>query len=296
MSKLTQSMSWRTYRWLPALVLFCAATFKAFNAPQLLAGEGLLSSVWLLLPTIFAEGAASVLLVVLHERLAYKLSIVLFTGLACIATFSLLSGHDCHCFGNSVGASFTLPLDIVLIIGAIAYRPQPERIESETILLKEWPRPIAAGAALILVSSWQILNSERSDPVQFLLADELVSNPWPLGGQYHQALESLETGKWLVIIGRRDCSHCHEILTTFFSNPKRHRAGERTAVLIAGSRDWPFTFDLVGLEFTPTGSIRWESGEPFVASPAVFLLEDGIVMLAAEGDDSEHLLVELLEG
>jgi len=61
---------------------------------------------------------------------------------------------------------------------------------------------------------------------------------------------------------------------------------------ISGSNDWSFHLDRLTLFGTPTGTVSW-SEEPFVASPALFLLDRGLVQDAADGSDADSFASRL---
>lgn len=95
---------------------------------------------------------------------------------------------------------------------------------------------------------------------------------------------------------RHDCEHCREFASEFFIEPDRHPAGERTAVFVAGTSEWPFQFDSVSIDVGSATLLQWPNGEPFVASPAVFVLQDGQVVEAADGELADGLCRSLFSG
>ena len=107
-----------------------------------------------------------------------------------------------------------------------------------------------------------------------------------IGQTLNPRLRELESGKWLVVVARIDCDHCAQLLGKYFSDPLRHPAGRRTALFIAGNNDWSFQLDRLSLVGSPTDTVSW-SVEPFVASPALFLLDRGVVTDAADGSDAD---------
>ena len=114
--------------------------------------------------------------------------------------------------------------------------------------------------------------AEKSDPLQFLLADMLVEKRWPIDAKLHADLAEFKKGKWMVLVVRRDCEHCRELLAKHFEDPQAHRPNERTVAFIAGESKWPFMLDEIAIESSSGTSITWPGEEPFVASPAIFLI------------------------
>lgn len=62
-----------------AILLFSAATSKAWNAPVIMAQNGLLSNKWLLLAAIGIEIAFAVLIFALRDRVAWLLIVGLYS-------------------------------------------------------------------------------------------------------------------------------------------------------------------------------------------------------------------------
>ena len=145
----------------------------------------------------------------------------------------------------------------------------------------------------VAAASYFNATADKDDPLEFLLADELIGSPWPIDRTVDAALAPLGSGNWMILVVREDCEHCRELLDHHFPSADRHRENERTAVFIAGRVEWPFALDQVSLEAPFAGSIAWPVGEPFVASPAVFIVTDGVVSAAADGDESNELVAGL---
>lgn len=100
----------------------------------------------------------------------------------------------------------------------------------------------------------------------------------------------------MVIIVRRDCEHCQTLVSEFFGGANRHRSEERTIIFIAGETRWPFQFDQISMDADNGKFIEWPQEEPFVSSPAVFVLEVGYVQEAADGKNAATLCKSLLLG
>ncbi len=63
-------------------------------------------------------------------------------------------------------------------------------------------------------------------------------------------------------------------------------------MFVAGEDRWPFELDGISLEPDGRTVVRWEE-EPFVASPLVCLIEDGIVVDAADGTGTDEFMSQL---
>jgi hypothetical protein len=287
---------WNTLRWIVATILLVAAGFKVANATQILAAEGLLSHRTLLYLTIGLEVMLSVFVVTAASRWAWLTTVATFSTFAAVSAYALFSGTDCNCFGTRIGPHVTLPLDVAIVLAAFFCRPSAVVAQSHDRKSRWAVSNLAIGLglafALVAGAHWQDrrnTGSANSQTLQFLLADEQVGKAWPIDEHLHPALSELREGRWLILVVRHDCDHCRELLAHFFSDPLRHRTEERTAVFVAGSPNWSFQFDSVSLETDAHHQINWPA-EPFVASPAIFVLEDGTVRDAADGSASDDFL------
>ncbi|WP_153556811.1 hypothetical protein [Roseimaritima sediminicola] len=132
-----------------------------------------------------------------------------------------------------------------------------------------------------------------SDDIRFLLAEELLQKPWPLNSDLNSDLTPLETGNWVVLCVRQECELCHELIDEHFADPSTTRSNERTAMFTAGADSWPFAIDRVAIDYEPDGTINWPHGEPFISSPAAFILREGKVVEAADGKNAIELIAKL---
>ena len=64
---------------------------------------------------------------------------------------------------------------------------------------------------------------------------------------------------------------------------------------VAGSNDWPVHFGRASISLESKTVIHWnERNEPFVASPAAFLLEDGRVVEANDAEKADNFVERIL--
>jgi len=284
-----QGFSWQQLRLAVAVLLLAAAATKVVNTAHILAGGGLLGTVPRLLFVIAFEATAAVWLVIGNLYWSWILTLVTFSVFVASTSYAILTGQSCNCFGDRLSPQVMLMVDAVVLVLAGCFRPC-ERIawaKRHTSLLA---CAIAVGVTFGGASMWRNQTVDRSEPLDFLLADMLIDKSWPLNEQVHPDLKELTSGKWFVLVVREDCDHCRQMVAQHFNDPQTHRPNERTAVFIAGSNEWGFALDEVSLDISEDELINWPTGEPFVASPAVFLVENGIVVDAADGNDSEHFI------
>jgi hypothetical protein len=103
---------WILFCTIVATLLVTAAALKAWSSPVIIAKEGILSSNWVLMAAIGLELAVAVLIVILRDRIAWWLIVGLFSVFLAAASYSIISGAECNCFGvDWLGSWFTLPID-----------------------------------------------------------------------------------------------------------------------------------------------------------------------------------------
>ena len=159
-----------------------------------------------------------------------------------------------------------------------------------------------AGHTLVAASiSGTVLNnslkSQRETPdIQFLLADDWNGKPWPIADNFDTELKSLTVGKWLVLVFRIDCEHCKALAKRIDDQQNLGAEKKPSSVsFVAGSNDWPVHFGRASISLESKTVIHWnERNEPFVASPAAFLLEDGRVVEANDAEKADNFVERIL--
>lgn len=282
---------WTIAKFLPAAVLTYAAITKVTNSPFLVESDGLLSHEPLLHLVIFFEISIAVCLLIFPASISWAIAVATFVVLLVIAVTASVAGIDCNCFGRSSHVGISTALDAAILVLCWICRPP---LNSSTTW-PAWHKLLVAtlsGLVGVGFAEYHLTTTDKSNPISFLLAEPLVDQEWPLDSHISPALRELESGTWLILIVRSDCDHCKQLLATYFEEPRRQIDNERTAIFIAGSKQWHFAFDNVAIDAQPDGAIDWATDEPFVASPAVFEVIDGQVISAADGDNSAPFLAE----
>lgn len=284
--------AWKYSRFWVAGLLMIAAGAKIANMTEILAGNGLLAVRPVLLLVIGLESSIAVYLLIGEQAWSWLLTVILFFVFSAASAYAITTGQDCNCISQKISPRMMLPFDLTVL--AIVFWVRPSVSFS-------WNKPLmchvfgSVGAGVLVAGAAASFDpAEKSDPLQFLLADMMVEKRWPLDAKLHPDLAELERGKWMVVIVRRDCEHCRELLEQHFADPHAHRPNERTVTFIAGETAWRFMLDEIAVESSSGTSISWPGEEPFVASPAIFLIENGRVVSAKDGEDADAFLEELM--
>jgi hypothetical protein len=283
---------WTYFRVLVAVVLAVAAIAKLLNVTEILAGNGILSNRRLLSLTIGVEAGVACFLLLSNTFWSWAVTAGVFLIFSGASMYAIASGQDCNCISQRIGPKIMLPFDLTILAIAYWVRPAVSFNWNRRYML-QISCSVVVGLFVAAVATYYN-PAEKSDPLQFLLADMLIEKSWPLDARLHPDLAELDEGNWMVVVVRRDCEHCRELLAKHFADPHAHRPNERTAVFVAGESKWPFMLDEIAVESSSNRSFTWPGNEPFVASPAIFLLRNGRVANAKDGNDADAFVEELL--
>ena len=286
------SFGWNQLRFAVAALLLAAAATKVVDTPRILSGEGLLGSPPRLVFVIAFEAAAGVWIAVGDRFLSWIVTLVVFGVFVLSTAYAIVTGQSCNCFGSRVDARAMLILDLCVLLTVAGFRPIGRSIRSGWLPM-QMLIAVVVGGAFAGMSVWKVRTTDRTEPLEFLLAQSLIGKAWLLDERFHPDLRELHSDRRLIVVVREECEHCQAMMMRHFDDPRTHRPGERTAMFVAGNDEWPFQFDRVCFERSGDGFITWPGGEPFVASPAVFVVEDGVVMQAADGDEADGFLETL---
>ncbi|MBL8809880.1 MAG: hypothetical protein JNM43_06880 [Planctomycetaceae bacterium] len=276
-----------------ATLLAAAATKKLVDSAEILHGSGLLSNSWLLSIVISIEIFSALVLLLCRTYAAWALAITLFFVFCIASLTAVVTMQDCDCFSKTVSPSSMLTIDVMALVGlgfAKPHRPpKGQAIRQVSIVL------LSLIIFAIMAAPAIRYGLKRSSERQIILtATETLYKKWPIVSEKHPTLSVLTKGKWMLVVVRQNCRHCKDFIDEFFENPSRHKEGERTAIFVADGTTWHFALDKVSLQLTDGKTIRFLE-EPFVIGPAVFLLADGVVYQAQDGDSATALLNQHLD-
>ena len=305
-------------RALVCLILLLAAISKIQVAPAILRGESLLSNQWLLYSVIIVEIAAAIFALLAPSNFAWASIMVLFLALTAFALWAIFADLKCNCFGNLLPSGTSLPINIFVVSVMLMSRKhwgigqEDCCIQSNAkVASNNEQKPVktslrmtvACVASLVAatVSGMALNNSLKSQKempeIRFLLADDWIGKSWPIDETFNSNLMGLTVGKWLVLILRSDCEHCKAIAKRIDDQQSVFSGNKPTIVsFVAGSNDWPVHFGRASISLEGNTVVHWsEHDAPFVASPAAFLLEDGKVVDAKDGEKGGSLVERVLE-
>ncbi|MDZ4849741.1 MAG: hypothetical protein SGI77_10630 [Pirellulaceae bacterium] len=294
------------------ILLFSVASKIRFKT-LLLAGESLLANEFILYSAIGIEAFAIAFLVLARRWASWWGAVGLFSVFTPIALWSWITKTDCGCFGSTPLNWLSLPIDVDVLCALFVTRKYWRSSESDSLKLPDgssWLNVaysemrqrqnvfaivIGMAASMIGVGLAAIPANESvvGERIRYLLADELVGNNWPLRVAKYAAVSKTGKGKWLVLIVRKDCEHCRELVAKL-AGVEWSSKSFGVLTMVAGSNAWPVLEGKIELEFTTSSTIDWGTdGEPFVASPAAFLIDDGTVVAAKDGEEAEQFVLGL---
>jgi hypothetical protein len=278
------STPWNWIRTLPSIILLVAATGKIWFAPQLLAGNGLLSSKTMLFGAIFVEMTASVIIAFCRTDTSWLTATLTFSALACFATYSWLTGQECNCFGSTIGSQVTLPLDLFVLV--VCWVTRPPITNRGLVQLRRTLLALFLGGVTTGIAGYRVSSMFHGNSFDYLFVDMLQDQPWPVGESFHPDLKVLQEGTWVVLLIREDCKHCRSLVEMNFFDPEGHRKNARIATFLLSDSIWYIGIDRISLEHSRE-MIDWKGDDPFFPSPAIFILKDGIVRGGEDGDEAE---------
>lgn len=220
---------------------------------------------------------------------------------ACFAIFAVVALHQaltgvesCGCFGRvKVNPWITFGMDVLLTAGLLMWPPGREPV-IRLPRLGLMPRVGIVGAAVAValgLSLWRlprpVVAGTDGEPAGLLQAGSLtilepsrwIGRALPLISEIDIG-EQLRTGKWVAVLHQAHCSTCREALP--FYEAQARAAGETKAYGVAliemPPHEGAHSHDSHAVWGTLSAGREW-----FASTPAVLLLDNGIVRDAAEG-------------
>ncbi len=138
----------------------------------------------------------------------------------------------------------------------------------------------------------QSLKDELGASQLFLLADQLRGKPWPLPASTQ--MFDICSDQWLVLVLRDNCDHCRSLLAKL-DDEADAISDWQIAIFVIGRSTGNLYVGKTKISERADFVFNWTSSrEPFVASPAIFVLENGFVIQAADGSEAEQLLEQIV--
>ncbi len=234
---MTTSRGWLFVRLFVAAVLLIAAGLKAHQlatTPSL--GDGILQARWFNIFVVEFELLFGIWLVFgLLQKLTWLASVGLFAVFATVSTFKGISGEaSCGCFGEvAINPWLTAMFDLCVVGMLVWVRPR-EVFRCENVV--EIVSALQKRQVLVMVALWLVMAGpvtvamlavETTDMAalgtEFVGADgkatvmlepeKWVGREFPLWQQVDETIRPLlERGDWTIVIARKDCDLCKQVL------------------------------------------------------------------------------------
>ncbi len=290
-----EPFDWEQIRFAVAVLLLTAAVVKICNMQHILTGGGLLRTMPRLVAVVAFEAVVATFLIVGNRFWSWLLALTTFSIFVTSAVYAIATDQSCDCFGEQLTPEMMVIADVVVLLLTGILRPRSPHMAVRS-LFRQLTIVAVVGGLVAALAGWRYDVLVRNERSRLLLAELLIGRPWPLNEKTDPALAELSSGKWMILIARQDCVHCRNLVARYFANPETHRKGERTAVFVFGGRgdQWRYQFDRVALDSSGAVVPEWPNGEPYVVNPAIFVVDGGIVVDAAEGAATDQFLESLL--
>jgi len=306
------------FRIVVSSILIFAAVSKLQVAPAILRGESLLSNPLLLYAAICVESGVSIWALIAPSRLAWPIITILFATLTIFASWAIVTNRECSCFGDLLPSGTSLPINIGIVVAMmltrrkwgigqrdILYSSEPTESPASDLGRDKWATQfagacfasLAAASVSVFVLHLAIKTQREVPNIRFLLADDWIGKSWPIDDQFDASLSELKKGKWLALIFRSDCEHCKTLAKRIEETQNVNADGKPNIVsFVAGSTVWPVHFGKASTNSESSTRIQWNGREePFVASPAAFLIDDGKVTEAKDGQKADDFVARILD-
>jgi thiol-disulfide isomerase/thioredoxin len=291
---------WNILRLLVGCIILTAAILKAYQlttTPDL--RSGLLHARWFNITVVEFELLFGIwLLSGLLQKLAWLVSLILFTGFAGISLYkaAVLQELSCGCFGAvHVNPFVTFLLDGGIVALLIIFRPKCEivwlRLQPQILL--NYVLIFVPLGCFVLWETSQVQFQQLQGIEQHLQDGNLVKlepqmwldKEFPLR-RYCDIGEDLAMNRWLVLLHRTGCTECRKASPLIVKLAKERNCP--LVVLEMNSTDDVFHID--NMEST-TGllsqKITW-----FAETPIVLELNDGVVKQVLLREDLRRMQLE----
>jgi len=289
-------------RWALGLLLLVAGILKAYQlATEPVANRDIFSYRWSMTAQVYFELIFSVwLLRGLDKRLTWLAAVGCFLLFSGVTLYKALSGSaSCGCFGKiEVSPWCTLVLDVPAVAALLIFGPDLKQREA----VKHYrPRltaatglslPLCVPAGVAMGSCHPATPTAGGETIskgRFVILEPTKWSGKPLPLLRHSDIgEKLSKGSRLVLLRRGRCPDCAEAKTRYRSASTDLMVDGGIGVAFVEVPPWTQVHGKAGNRSDGTvveGRLSAEDRdrEWFVTTPAVALLEDGVVRAAWEG-------------
>lgn len=294
-SSVSGDHAWAVLRVPLAGLLLSAVVVKFWFAREILASDGMLSQPWLLPVAAGAEAGAGLTILLAPAWRGYLVAAASFSALAAVSGWSLATGRDCGCFGPQTNTFGPFLLDVACLLALAFVHPRP------TLASKmQRSRTILIGAASVAIALCMGAISERlmagREGIPAFFGDNLVGRQWPLLEREDFPATAGGIDRSLFVLLRPDCGHCREFARLWSEQPLPGWELSQIFCISLGNAKWTVTPGVVAvdpIDVEGAVTLSWDLGaEPFVATPAIFVVDDQVVHCAVDGEAALDALLQ----
>jgi hypothetical protein len=282
-----------------AFLLFTTAIIKIRNAGTILLSDGLLSTDARLTTAVFVEIFSGVFILLGPSGVSRYYGVILFSSFGALAGWSWWNAYDCGCFGANTDSLMPLIADIVSILACLfAWRPQVK--VGENVAEKRFPIQatfrttlIAASIASVFVGGWCLRSPSRAtQPI--ILDESLVGKRISIFESQKLPNEDFLEGNAVLFFLRPECRHCKQLAEWWNREAILHENKSISVVgVVVSTGNWHVMPGVVSVSRVQTSdhfSMRWGENEPFVSSPTLMVIRNGIVVKVLRKDTADQLI------
>jgi hypothetical protein len=220
----------------------------------------------------------------------------------------VMGASSCGCFGAvQVHPAVTMTVDLLFLLGlwwcgrGVAQLAVPDVLPTRRVVAAGLWTLASFALAFGLAAPGETTTAQSSPGAATALPTEGYYMPqfdtwlgqrWseiPLAAWVRGMPGDLDSGTHYILLYRKDCEHCHELMEAYFSGPLTRPTTavgvpERDGFPVVGVL--PFACDECSIAELPAG-IDW-----FIATPALIRLSDGVVECAAEVSADDPVCLE----
>lgn len=213
---------------------------------------------------------------------AWRLLMLLFATLSVVSIYSSLMGVECGCFGFAIPEWVVAAFDLSVLVSVTStskFWKNEFRVmwNCRSVLLA-----LLIITAVMLSGVWKSSSDGCGDVI---VTEDLLGEPLPFLKR-SSSLSALGNGRHLLVFLSPNCEHCKQ----FVENASMGSQEEASVVsVVMNGGTWNFNFGELALTSSGRGQVDWgKCGGPFISTPSVIILNDGVVEWGRSGSSAEE--------